>query len=437
MVAVLAVGAGAGLWYLTPPTYQATISLIASSSASDAAVAATGSSYASTQAQAFAQIAGTPPAVQDAAERAGRPGATPTVFALANGDDPFLTIQVQGGDPDVLRAVADAYPTSLPQTVARLSGPLSQPVTLKVLSPAVTPSSPIAPDLLRYLGLALAVGLVVGVGIALARDVLDHTVRDADEVEDRTGLIVLGTVPHELPRERLPAGTHPRSARAEAYRQIRTSLLTTDGGHLPRLTLITSATTGEGKTSIATNVATVFTRAGHRVALVDADLRRPQVADALGLPAGAGLTDVLSGRIDLAAALVHRDDGRLAILTSGPIPANPSEALGGLAMEEVLGKLVEEYELVIVDTPPVLPVTDALVLAPKVDGVVLVARLDHVTRERLRRAQAALARVGGRTLGVVANGAGIGRDSEYRYSYAAPTSAAPPAEISLEPGHDR
>ncbi len=174
---------------------------------------------------------------------------------------------------------------------------------------------------------------------------------------------------------------------------------------------------GEGKTSVATNLAAVFSRAGHRVAIVDADLRRPRVAAVFEQPSKPGLSDVLARRVTLREALVVVDDGRLGILASGAIPANPSEALGGTGMEKVIAQLAADYEYVFIDTPPVLPVTDALVVAPMVDGVVLVTRLGRTTRERVKRALAAIDRVNAVPIGVVPNYAGKGADRDYRYGY--------------------
>lgn len=434
LVVVVVVLAGGVLVYeRTTRVYQASTRMIAASGdATETSGSSAVTSYAAAQALAFGQIASTPPAVADAAEAAGRPGAAPVVTAVANGDDPFLSITVEGTDPAEIRAIANAFPTSLPITVARLVGAPPLPVTLKVLSPAALPTSPVSPSPLRYLGLALAAGVVIGLAAAVAREFLNRTVRDTDELEELTGLTVLGTVPAELAKQRLPADTHPRSARTEAYRQIRTTLLNNDGRGVPRVLIVTSATSGEGKTSVATNLAIVFCGAGHRVALVDADLRRPQVASSFGLAGRQGLTDVLSGRVSLADAVVLRQDDRLGVLTSGPVPANPSEALGSTAMDEVLAALSHEYELVIVDTPPVLPVADALVLAPKVDGVVMVSRLDRVTRDKIRRAQAAISRVNGRVIGIVPNGSRTAGDRDYRYTYAVRPDEVGDVEIGLD-----
>jgi capsular exopolysaccharide synthesis family protein len=180
---------------------------------------------------------------------------------------------------------------------------------------------------------------------------------------------------------------------------------------------VTSASLGEGKTSVVTNVAAAFSRAGHRVAVVDADLRRPCVATFFGLNPERGLTDVLAGTCSLGEALNVLDDGRLAVLTSGARPDNPSEALASAGMKQVLRQLADDYDYVFVDTPPVLPVSDPLVVAPLVDGVIVVIRLGRTTRDRMQRASKALERVNATTLGVVPNMSGKGRDRDYRYPY--------------------
>jgi capsular exopolysaccharide synthesis family protein len=444
VLSLLAGGAGGFLVaHNTTPLYRSAVRMIVSASATDTGTG-TGTddiatrALASARALAFSQIASTPPAVADSAAAAGYPGGTPTVTSTATAKDPFISISVVDTNGARAQAIATAYAQTLPTTVGRLEGHLAQPVRLTILSPASLPRRPFSPNIKRELALGIAVGLVLGIGIALLRETLNRTVRDSEELAQITGLTVLGTVPSDLPKKRLPAATDPRSARAEAYRQIRTTLLNASTSGPIRTVAVTSASLGEGKTSLSTNLASVFSRAGHQVALVDADLRRPRVDFYFDIKPTLGLTDVLSGTAALEDALTVLDGGRLAVLTSGPIPANPSEALGGVAMEAVLAQLAADYEFVFVDTPPVLPVTDALVLAPKVDGVVLVTRLGRTTRDRVKQALANIERVNATILGVVPNHAGKGKHSDYRYPYsyeAAHRGETPPSEIAPELFH--
>lgn len=416
IVIIALVAGGAGGYYVyhhATPLYRSAVRLAVAGNGGDET---TSRVLATQRAESIAQVANTPPAEQAAATAAGYPGITPGVSAVSSTDSPFINLTVEDTNPRRAQAIANSFAGVLPRVLVQVLGPTDTPVKVTNLAPASLPAAPFSPKRSKDVGLGLAAGLILGIFIALLREVFNRTVRDSDELERLSGLVVLGTVPRDLPKRLLPAVTDPRSARAEAYRQVRTTLLNVQPGGL-RTIAVTSASLGEGKTSVATNVAAVFSRGGHRVALIDADLRRPRVAAFFGLSPQFGLTEVLSGVATLDQALNVLDDGRLGIVTSGRIPANPSEALGSLGMERVIEQLSEDYEYVIIDTPPVLPVTDASVLAPKVDGVVLVTRMEHTTRDRVKRALASLERVNASVLGVVPNQAGKGTDRDYRYPY--------------------
>jgi len=413
LIALIAGGAGGYyVYHRATPMYRSCVQLVVSGSGDEV----TSRVLATQRAQAVAQLAPKQPAVRAAATSAGFPNSLPSVSASGSSDNPFVNVCVQDTVPSRAQAIANSFAGVLPRVMTQLLGQTDTPVKITNVANASLPGSPYSPDKKKDIGLGLAAGLVLGIFIALLREVFNRTVRDSDELEKLTGMTVLGTVPKDLSKRLLPAVSDPRSARAEAYRQIRTTLLNAQSGGL-RTIVVTSAALGEGKTSVATNVAAVFSRAGHRVALVDADLRRPRVAAFFNLKPQYGLTEVLSGVATLPQALTTMDDGRLAVLTSGRIPANPSEALGSAGMERVVAQLAEHYEYVIIDTPPVLPVTDASVLAPKVDGVIVVARMEHTTRDRVKRAIASLERVNATVLGVVPNQAGKGTDRDYRYPY--------------------
>ena len=389
------------------------------------------------RATTMAQVAPTGPASAAAIEAAGETDSSGGLSVSASSSDSFVTVTVQGPDPAVVRDVAAAYPDIISDQVNELAGSTGSEFKLTTITPPSLPTEPFSPDLKRDVGFGLLAGLILGLALAILRETLNRTVRDTEELRRLTGLPLLGIVPEDLPRQLLPAATHPRSARAEAYRQVRTTVMNASDRR-PLVVAVTSATLGEGKTSVSTNLAVVLSRAGHRVALVDADLRRPRVAKFMGVDSGPGLTDVLIGEVRLEDALVLRDDSRFAILPAGMVPTNPSEALGSSTMKEILGRLSEEFEFVIVDTPPVIPVTDALVLAPWVDGLVLVARLGETTPDRLERAQAATERVHAKVFGIVANNAGKGSDSDYSYTYKSKRKAdAPVKDAPVETGSSR
>jgi capsular exopolysaccharide synthesis family protein len=417
IIMVIAGGAG-GYWvyHHQTPTYKSSVEMIVPGAGSVVADEIANRVLASERAVALSQVAGTVPALEAAKKAAGYPDAAVSDTATASGTSPFLTVSVTGSSPKEVRAIADEFAPTLPATMVELEGPADSAIHVRNLAPASLPGKPVSPSIKRDVGFGLLVGLLLGLVIAVAREALDRTLRDSADVSELTDLTVLGTVPRDLPKKQLPATSSPRSARAEAYRQVRTTLINAKRPQ-PKMMAVTSASLGEGKTSVATNVAAAFSRAGHRVAVIDADLRRPCVATFFGLKPERGLTDVLAGTCSLREALNVLDDGRLAVLTSGARPANPSEALAGAAMKRVLRQLADEYDYVFVDTPPVLPVSDPLVLAPLVDGVIVVIQLGRTTRDQMQRATKALDRVNAIVLGLVPNMSGKGRDRDYRYPY--------------------
>ena len=220
-----------------------------------------------------------------------------------------------------------------------------------------------------------------------------------------------------MPEEPIPSARQPRSVRAEAYRQVRTNLAFASETGPPKSVIITSSASSEGKTSLAVNLAITSARTGQHVVLVDADLRRPMVHTFLDLPKHRGLVDVLAGTTDLADALQFSEAGPMDVLVAGPVPTNPSELLGSETMRAMIHQLEANYDVVIIDTPPVLPVTDALLIGVHVDAVVVVARLGQTTRDRLRRTTTALEHVNAHMAGVVPNGAIQREDSAYYYAY--------------------
>ena len=208
------------------------------------------------------------------------------------------------------------------------------------------------------------------------------------------------------------------SSRSEAFRTIRTNLQYVDVDNPPRCVVITSAVPNEGKSTTACNLAITLAQAGSRVLLVEADLRRPRIADYLGVDGSVGLTDVMIGKRSLDEAIVGWNRGLFDLLPGGPIPPNPSELLGSHQMVATLAELATRYDAILLDSPPLLPVTDAAVLTSLSDGAVLVARHGHTRREQIMQAADAIHQVGGRLLGTVLNFAPTrGRSSGSNYGY--------------------
>lgn len=444
VIAMIAGGLG-GYWVYgsQTPLYRSAVQMIVPGSGRGVGNEVNARLLATQRALALSQVANTVPALDAAKKAAGFPSADVTASSTSNGNGPFLSVSVVGQSPTEVKAIADEFPRTLATTMVKLEGRGDAGIRVTALAPASLPGKPFSPHLQRAVGIGVGAGLVLGILIAVLREAFDRTVRDSADVDQLTDLTILGTVPRDMSKSLLPAVSNPRSARAEGYRQVRTTLINRRDSDL-NLIAVTSASLGEGKTSVATNLAAVFSRAGHRVVVVDADLRRPSVATFFGLKAAHGLSDVLADTCSLSEALNILDDGRLAVLTSGAVPANPSEALGGAAMERTLEQLTAEYDYVLIDTPPVLPVSDPLVVAPLVDGVILVIQLGRTTRDQVERAKKALERVNAPIIGVVPNMSGKGHDRyylhPYRYAYSRRRNVGGPSAdlpVSINGGRRR
>ena len=238
---------------------------------------------------------------------------------------------------------------------------------------------------------------------------LDQRVRHPRDIERETGVSVIGTLPEskELVNERKVLTFSGRrdsaSPVAEATRELRTNLRFVDIDNPPRAIVVTSPIPGDGKSTIAANLAMSLAAAGENVVLIDADLRRPMVADLFGLPAGGGLTDVLTDRAEITDVMhTIGTSGKLLVITAGKIPPNPSEVLGSQRMRELIANL-SKHAYVIIDSPPLLPVTDAAILATSADGAIVVVSAGKTTYDMMNKALLNLEKVSARALGVVLN----------------------------------
>ena len=391
---------------------------------------------AAQRAGAYSLLLPAPPAVAEVARRAGVPGAPAVVTATADGTSAYIDITVTAGSPQVAQKIAAAYGTATPEVVAMLEQrPGTASVRVTVTVEAALPSAPISPNPPRNAAIGLAIGLLVGLAGALAREALDARVRDSSEIERLTGATLLGSIPKEHGADVLPSVTRPRSGRAEAYRHVRTNLEFTSVDGMPRSVVVTSAAPGEGKSTTAANLAVVAARSGRNVVLVDADLRKPMVARTFGLQASVGLSDVLTGRWRWQEALVPVQGENLHVLASGAVPRFPSELVGSAQMARVIEELEQAFDFVIVDSPPVLPVSDALVIGVNVGGVVLVARMLETRRAALKRAVDAVAKVNAHLLGIVGNAVVKQEEKAYGegYGYAYGYTSASKEEASAPP----
>jgi capsular exopolysaccharide synthesis family protein len=283
---------------------------------------------------------------------------------------------------------------------------------------AKLPTTPSEPQVPRSIALGLALGLLAGAGTALARARLDRSVKDADEASELVGAPVIGTIVRDPAlgknhtTDRVPSGRT-----AEDYRQLRNNLRFLAVDDPPKVIMVSSAVPAEGKTTLVVNLGLALADAGQRVAIVEADLRRPKVTSYLGMVGGVGLTNVLTGRADLDEVLQEYGTGGMTILAAGPKPPNPGELLASSHMRALIEKLRGRFDVILVDAPPLLPVADASGLAPHVDGVLLSIRYGNTRKDQLRHAAATVVRAGGHTLGAVLNIVPARAGSAYGYGY--------------------
>ncbi len=281
---------------------------------------------------------------------------------------------------------------------------------------ATVPTAPVTPKTFQNAVLAALIGMLLTVAGVIVFDKVDATIKDPQEVRRDLGVPVLGIIPwHKVPTDKPTVLAEPYSPPAEAFRLLRTNIAYGLADRALRRILVASAIPQDGKTMVACNLAVLLSQSGKRVLLVDADLRRPQVYHRFGLQNRSGLSDLLTRPLDDIGTIIKAvDPPKLAVLTAGELPANPAELLTSHAMSQTLDALNREFDLVVIDTPALLAVTDAAALAPLTDGVVLVARPGMTRLADLRQSMEQLKVVGARVLGVVLNEV---KPSSPRYGY--------------------
>jgi capsular exopolysaccharide synthesis family protein len=330
------------------------------------------------------------------------------ITAVVEPETAILDITVTDTSPERAQKIADIEAAQLVSFVQELETPSTSetsPILLTVTDPATFNDKPVAPETLLNLAIATLIGLTMGVGLAIARELLDQTVKSATDVEKAADVPLMAAIGYDATVEKSPLvlDISSFSPRAEAFRLLRTNLQFLDLDHPPRAIVITSSVSGEGKTTASTNLALALAQAGRRVLLVDGDLRRPRVAQLMGMDGSIGLTTVLVGRTKLEESIQKHKESGVHVLASGPTPPNPSEILQANATHDLLGRLRDAYDIVIIDAPPLLPVADAALLATAADGAIIVTRHGKTTRDQLEGAAHRLAAVGARTFGVVLN----------------------------------
>jgi polysaccharide biosynthesis transport protein len=293
---------------------------------------------------------------------------------------------------------------------------LFQKDNIHIWTEARQPGVPIRPKVPVNLAIALAAGLLAGVGAAFFMEYLDRSVKGAEDVELATGVPFLGVIPRE--EAALDVFKHPRSHVAEACRAVRTNLLFSSPDKPPKSLLVTSAAPGEGKSTTVVNLGVVFAAGGSRTLLIDTDLRRPRLHQIFGVTNERGLTNLIVGDGTIDSLVLKTEVPGLFVLPSGPIPPNPAELLGSAAFKSVAKSLIAAFDKVIFDSPPVIAVTDPAVLSSSVDAVLLVARAGGTARDLLAATRRRLSDVRAPLLGVILNAPDEGaQGSAYPYYY--------------------
>jgi capsular exopolysaccharide synthesis family protein len=311
---------------------------------------------------------------------------------------------------------------------------------IRVVDRARVPLHPATPNVPRNLEFAFLIGLVGGIAIAFGLEMLDTTVRTPEQAENISGLPILGVIPIQSTFDRVAIGTarahllkktshnttgsrpliahlEPKSEIAEAYRALRTSILLSSVSHPPRSILITSSVPQDGKTMTCLNIAIVLAQQGKKVLLLDADMRRPSVHKSFGLKGQVGLSNILTGGATVNDAIQATIQPNLFVIASGIVPPHPSELLSSTLMQDLLRTLCDAYDHVIIDSPPVLSVTDPVLLSVQADAALVIVRSGQTTTAHLRRTCELLHSVKANLLGIVVNAADLASPDYYYYYY--------------------
>lgn len=425
--------AAGGASYLTQPQYESSTTFFVATQSSAGSSALQADEFAQRRINSYVGVINSERLAEIVIDDTGV-AMTPaevssTISASVDPDTVLMTVAVRDTSADRSVIISRSIADNLDKLISQLDNRGSQgAVQLRVISgPTLVPGA-VAPRWKLNLAIGLLLGLGLGVAQALVRQQFDTTFRDRDQLAAATGLPILGSMSFDPAARRTPVllPTEARSRRAEAVRQLRTNLRYFGAEGRLQVLVITSSVESEGKTTTAANLAEAFAESGRRTLLVDGDLRKPKLESYLDLEGGAGLTTVLIGDSELADLVQPWGPSGLDVLACGPIPPNPSELLGGTSMERFVASARESYDVVIIDTPPLLPVTDAAVTAAVADGVILVVRHGRTRRDQVADSLASLDSVDARILGTVMSMVPTGRRDRlpgYYEDAARPTKA--------------
>ena len=412
LLSLVAVGAASTYSIVQTPTYSATSKVFVSTQGTGTtSELVQGNSFSVQRVKTYSDLVTTPivllPVI--ATLELGIPAdeLAERVTASAPLDTSIIDITVIDENPVLAADIANATSQSLTAVVESIETPdvadAVSPVKLTRAQEATVPAEPVSPNVPLNIALGALVGLALGVGLAVLRETLETRIRNEHDVEHITDAAILGGIVFDPKAQERPLIVHvdPRSPRAESFRTLRTNLQYLDVERVDRSFVVTSSIQSEGKSTTAANLAIALADAGNRVLVVDADLRRPKVADYMGLEGAVGLTDVLIGRAELQDVVQPWGRGKLFVLPAGHIPPNPSELLGSASMSHLIAEFNRAFDVVIFDAPPLLPVTDAAILAKSVGGAIVVVAAGRTHKNQLKGALSALENVGAPVSGLV------------------------------------
>jgi capsular exopolysaccharide synthesis family protein len=424
-----AIASGVTLWL--KPTYTAQTQLfVATQNSGTVTELQQGNIFGQARVQSYVKTVATPRVLQPVIDTLGLTDSpaqlAQRVTATAEANTVLINISVNDASPARAAAVAQAIGTSLVTVVDGLEAPSNggkSPVKLSIVTPASAPASPSSPNVRMNLLLGILAGLSLGLAVAIFKTILDTSIKSESDVRRITDSPILGGIAFDANAVANPliSQLDSHSLRGESFRQLRTNLQFAHVSHRSTTILITSSLPGEGKSTTAANLAIAMAQSGQNVVLVDADLRRPMIGEYLGLERRVGLTTALLGTVDVDDVLQPWGSDGLYVLTSGQIPPNPSELLGSAALVQLIRRLENDFDAVIIDAPPLLPVTDAAILAQHVGGVAIVVGTKIVRAGELERALQTLNLVSADVLGLVLNRIPAKGPDSYAYHYYTPT----------------
>ncbi len=447
----VALAIGAYVTVSTPKQYATHVTFFVQTPSDQLSVAAQGDAFGQKRVNSYVQLVNTDrllkPVLLETRVNLTPPQLSREISASGDLNTVLLSVTITDPSPTQSVEIAKSVATQLVKLVAVLEASSADTqgstVRLELVSGPTLDNTPVSPRPLINYSLAAIVGLLIGLGLAITREVIDTSVRTPQALERSSGRPVIGVIAFDETARDSPliVDSHAQSVRAEAFRQLRTNLEFIDVDSPIRTVVITSSMPDEGKSSTAANLAVIFAEAGKHVLLIEGDLRRPRVAQYLGLEGAVGLTNVLAGQVDVNEVLQPWGRGGLTVLPSGSIPPNPSELLGSRTMTELLESMAKRFDMVLIDTPPLLPVTDAAVLAARADGALLVVRHGRTSKNQVALATNALARVDSRLLGCVLNmvpvrsGGSFGYAYGYGYEYKSENIAVPLEHMHAQATH--